>query len=192
MPAPFKPQVGEIASIEDEESRIYAAVGAVVLTAAAIDMAVLSIASWLTPVPAALTAAIYDKMKDPLQLVDAVTAYFSPEQDIAKWKALRERLGQLRPQRNLSAHGYLNVEPKFEVVDVGAFGTLAATGFDFAGVSVLLEQHPDLVAAGKQPMSLTFDDLIAHLRKQAQLLADIRDFSANLAPVLRSTDGRRG
>lgn len=192
MAMPFKPQIGDIEKIEDEETRIYSAIGAVVLTAAAIDMAVLSVASRLMPVPSSLTAAIFDKSKDLLQFVDVVMAHYSAEQDIATWDSLRERLRKLRTERNLSAHGHLNVEPRFEFVGVGAFGTLAATGFDFAGVSVSLDQHPDLVAAGKEPMSLTFGDLMDHLRKQAQLLADIRNFAARLERLVHSSGGLDG
>ncbi len=177
----FRPDVASIESIQAEDARAYAAVGAIVLTAAAIDMELLNVATALAALKASTVAKLFNKYRH-LDLVDALIDEATPEEK-SIWSALRPSIVRaLDGPRHLGAHGHLEVRPVFEFTGVpGPAGTLASTGFDVVGVSASLQQHAALVnLLGRKDDRLTPDEMLAHCRKQAQVLADIRAFEAKL------------
>jgi hypothetical protein len=177
----FTPSIAVIESVPDGEARAYAAVGAVVLTASAIDIALLDIAIALLPVAQTTAALLFSKARH-LEFVDTlVNESAKPCQE--EWRALKPRIEEaIAGPRHLGAHGHLEVRPTFEFSGVpGPAGTLESTAFTAVGKSAVLLQHPALVLlANKKQKPFTPEELIAHCRKQAQVLADIRAFVAKL------------
>ena len=177
----FRPNVASIESIQAEDARAYAAVGAIVLTAAAIDMELLNVATALAALKASTVAKLFNKYRH-LDLVDALIDEATPEEK-AVWSTLRPHIiTAMDGPRHLGAHGHLEVRPVFQFTGVpGPAGTLASTGFEVVGASASLQQHAALVHfLGRKADRLTPEEMLTHLRKQAQALADIRAFEAKL------------
>ena len=119
----FQPNVAAIESIQGEDARAYAAVGAIVLTAAAIDMALLDVATALVPLKARTTAKLFSK-KRHFDLVEALIEEATPEEQAA-WVALGPRVREaVNGPRHLGAHGHLEVRPVFQFTGVPGPPTL--------------------------------------------------------------------